>query len=79
MASLPLPDAPAQRRPSRYADALQDSLVERHHIQVPVMPWPAPPRRLVRISAQLYNDPAQYEALGEALVECLASECRPTV
>ena len=26
------------------------------------MVWPAPPRRLIRISAQLYNVPADYES-----------------
>ena len=42
-------------------------LFERFAIEVPVMVWPAPPRRLVRISAQLYNTPADYERLAEAL------------
>jgi isopenicillin-N epimerase len=36
-------------------------------IEVPIMPWPHPPRRLVRISAQIYNDAQQYVRLADAL------------
>lgn len=50
-----------------YCDPLQDALLLRHRIEVPVPPWPAPPRRLLRISAQLYNELADYEALARAL------------
>jgi isopenicillin-N epimerase len=32
-----------------------------------VMSWPAAPRRLVRISAQLYNRREHYERLAQAL------------
>jgi isopenicillin-N epimerase len=32
-----------------------------------VIPWPAPPRRLLRISAQIYNRPEQYTALASAI------------
>jgi isopenicillin-N epimerase len=69
MAALALPDAAraATPRSAGYADALQDALVERHQVQVPIIPWPSPPRRLVRVSAHLYNDIAQYGRLGEAL------------
>jgi hypothetical protein len=38
------------------------------------MRWPAPPRRLVRVSAQLYNRTAQYARLADALRKELAAE-----
>lgn len=36
-------------------------------IEVPVVPWPRRPCRLVRISAQIYNEMGEYARLGEAL------------
>lgn len=36
------------------------------------MSWPAPPRRLIRISAQLYNTREDYVRLAEALTKELA-------
>jgi isopenicillin-N epimerase len=64
------------------ADPIQLALLERFRIQVPVLPWPTPwtpgfdadmPRqRLVRMSAYLYNDPAEYELLAEGLAAVLA-------
>ncbi|HEY0160159.1 MAG TPA: aminotransferase class V-fold PLP-dependent enzyme [Thermoanaerobaculia bacterium] len=59
MAAVPLRDGPAE--------SLQDALLFEHQIEVPVIPWPAAPKRLVRISAQLYNELADYEKLAEAL------------
>ena len=63
-------------------DPIQLALRERFRIQVPVLPWPTPwtpgfladmaRRRLVRLSAQLYNDPAEYDVLAEGLAEVLA-------
>jgi isopenicillin-N epimerase len=38
---------------------------------VPIIPWPAPPKRVLRISAQLYNSLPQYEKLGRALASLL--------
>jgi hypothetical protein len=32
-----------------------------------VFPWPAPPKRLIRVAAQLYNGAGGYRALAEAL------------
>jgi isopenicillin-N epimerase len=69
MASVPLPDAREDERASAplYIDPLQDKLLARHGIEVPVIPWPAFPKRLLRISAQLYNGRAQWELLAAAL------------
>ncbi|RJO66099.1 MAG: aminotransferase class V-fold PLP-dependent enzyme [Myxococcales bacterium] len=77
LAALPLPDgdnAPDAGWPGD--DPLHIALYDRHRIEVPIMRWPAPPKRLVRISAQLYNSLAQYEALAEALTTELKKEDR---
>ena len=69
LASVPIPDA-TDRTPSKnplYLDALQDRLLAEFGIEVPVVPWPAPPQRLLRVSAQLYNALPQYERLAGAL------------
>jgi len=72
LASLPLPDGDSGLVNELFPfDKLQDRLLKEHRIEVPVIAWPAPPRRLVRISAQLYNSRWQYEALAEALVDTL--------
>jgi len=46
---------------------LAQPLFDRHRIEVPVFAWPAPPRRLVRVSAALYNTSNDYDALAAAL------------
>jgi isopenicillin-N epimerase len=60
---------PAPLAAAPYQDPLERTLAERYHIRVPVMPWPDPPMRIVRISAQLYNHLAQYNRLAEAMRE----------
>ena len=45
--------------------------LEKHGIEVLIIPWPTPRKRLLRISAQLYNSLPQYERLAHALVELL--------
>ncbi len=68
LASVRLP--PGSSEPSEsplYADPLQTRLLQHYAIEVPVVPWPAPPHRLIRISAQLYNRAEQYTALASAL------------
>jgi isopenicillin-N epimerase len=71
MAALPLPDGAATTAASLYGDPLQDELLARFHIEVPVVPWPRPPKRLVRISAQVYNDESEYGKLADALTTLL--------
>lgn len=68
LATVPLPGRPEVGTPGRYHDALQERLIRKHRIQVPV--WTCPPgseNRVLRISVQLYNSMAQYEYLAEAL------------
>jgi isopenicillin-N epimerase len=65
LAALPIPDATAS---APVDSALQDALLERYGIEVPIVPWPAAPHRLVRISAQLYNEEAEYARLADALI-----------
>jgi isopenicillin-N epimerase len=59
LATVPLPDGPDQ--------VLQETLWTQEAIEVPVFSWPAAPRRLLRISAQLYNTIAQLEVLATVL------------
>lgn len=69
MASIPLPPSPLPPPPG--LDQLQDALYHQHRIEIPVHPWPAPPSRLLRVSAQLYNTPQEYETLARALSQLL--------
>ncbi len=67
LAALPLPDGAAAPTSPLHADPLQLLLYDRHRIEVPIPSWPAAPKRLIRISAQLYNHDRDYDALAEAL------------
>jgi len=72
LAALPIPDGRGETPSSAmYADPLQIALFEKHRIEVPIPPWPEPPKRLVRVSAFLYNEPEQYSKLGSALLDLL--------
>lgn len=65
LVSVPLPLTAGEFRP----DVLQRTLFEAHRIEVPVIHWPKPPHRLLRVSAQAYNSLAEYEALAAVLRE----------
>jgi len=68
LVSVPIRDAQkAKTRDTFRLDPLQDRLLAEHSIEVPVITWPRWPRRLLRVSAQLYNSIPQYERLAAAL------------
>ena len=66
LAVVPLPDGPFQ--------PLQDALLNRYRIEVPIIPFPAAPQRLVRVSTQIYNQAEQYQSLAQALLTLLGEE-----
>ena len=41
--------------------------IEKHRVEVPVIPWPDAPGRLLRISSQCYNHSGQFELLAGVL------------
>ena len=69
LAAVMLPDMAAAdiSRISNGLDPLRGRLLREQGIEVPVFPWPAPPKRLLRVSAQLYNSLPQYEKLAAVL------------
>jgi len=67
-ASLALPMA--EPAGSRTAKALHDRLLERHRIEIPVFAFAD--RLWLRLSAQIYNEMADYERLAAALKQELA-------
>ncbi|MBW4657362.1 MAG: aminotransferase class V-fold PLP-dependent enzyme [Drouetiella hepatica Uher 2000/2452] len=65
MAVVPLPDGSAEH--------LQASLFQRH-LEVPIIPWQGSVNRLIRVSAQIYNTPADYDVLTEAVLLLIKEE-----
>ena len=63
---LPQGDGPAPNTPFE-SDPLQVELFNQEGIEVPIFIILDPPRRLLRISAHLYNRPADYQKLATAL------------
>lgn len=67
LVALPLPDAEyAPPASPLYASPLQDAIVARG-VEVPIVPWPTHPQRLVRVSAAPYNRLDDYRRLAEVL------------
>lgn len=68
LAAVPLPDgSPEPSTSALYSGPLQNALRHDHGIEVPIVPWPRPPKRLIRISAHLYNHEAEYRRLADVL------------
>ncbi|MEW6072846.1 MAG: aminotransferase class V-fold PLP-dependent enzyme [Planctomycetota bacterium] len=79
LAAVPLPEAAdATPRDAFWVHPLQQAIRARLAIEVPVFPWPAPPRQMLRISAAVYNSEADYAALAAGLPALLSgAEGRP--
>jgi isopenicillin-N epimerase len=73
LASVILPAATAAPVGPLGLDPLQVALYERHRIEVPVMHWPSPRLRLLRISPQIYQSREQHDYLAAALQHELAA------
>ena len=71
LAAVPLPDAAPGAPSAPPLEPLHRKLADEYRIEVPVFTWPAPPKRLLRISAHLYNTEADYETLVSALSSAL--------
>ncbi|MEZ5978334.1 MAG: aminotransferase class V-fold PLP-dependent enzyme [Planctomycetota bacterium] len=68
LASVPLPDRhPDEPEPSHPGVDPAHDWFEERGFEVVAAPWPAPPKRLLRVSAQAYNHAGEYEALAGAL------------
>lgn len=67
LAAVPIPDSPYAAHSLFGNDPIQDVLFNEYRIEVPVMLWPQAPKRVLRVSAQLYNEPGEYERLADAL------------
>jgi selenocysteine lyase/cysteine desulfurase len=78
MIRLPIPPLPDAE-----IDALKASIVAEDRIEIPIHGWPVPAARhsrdalpsaiVTRISAQLYNEPADFDQLTGALARGLAT------
>ncbi len=74
LATVPLPPSPdATELPPLSVVPIMAALRERHAIEVLASVWPASPQRILRVSAQVYNEESQYARLAEALRELLAA------
>jgi isopenicillin-N epimerase len=83
MAAVPLPGIALTRAAAR---ALQAALFDEDRIEVPVYPFPAPAALeadsgpstvILRISAQRYNRPEEYDALAASLAKRLRAASSP--
>ena len=74
LAAVPLPE----RRdgvdlPPMSLDPISKDLFEKHRIEALVSVWPRSPSRVLRVSAQLYNDESQFRTLARALTQAISA------
>jgi isopenicillin-N epimerase len=72
MVTLPLPASQHPAVAGSGLDPLQDALFLEHGFELPVFNWPASGQRWLRVTAQAYNTPEQYQRLAQVLGELLS-------
>jgi len=74
LASVALPDAPQPEAfaNSPFAEPLY-SEIRAARFEAFVLNWPAPPKRMLRVTAQIYNELSQYERLAALLRDKLGA------
>ena len=77
LVALPVPPGFYPAAPPRTRDPLQAALFDRYRLELPVFTWPALACRILRVSAQLYNVPEDYERLADALAALRADRLAP--
>jgi isopenicillin-N epimerase len=72
LATVLLPPGPeATDLPTLAVDPIMGRLFDEHRIEVLASVWPASPARVLRVSAQIYNEESQYVRLAGALQKIL--------
>jgi isopenicillin-N epimerase len=67
IATIPMPEKLQSAPPSGKIDREQLRLYDKFGIEVPLMRFGQPERRWLRVSAQIYNSPAEYAYLAAAM------------
>lgn len=71
MASFPIEDARKEPSSPLFIDPLQETLFFDYKIEVPVIYFPKYPKRIIRISSQIYNNIEEFSKLSEILKNLL--------
>lgn len=77
LATVVLPDNEQAAQSPIHVDVLEAALSADYRIDTPVFAFSGEPRRLLRISAQIYNTEAEYVRLVAALRELLPAKSHP--
>ena len=77
LATVILPDNERTAQSPIDVDALEAALSGDHKIDAPVFTFSDDSRRLLRVSAQIYNTESEYAALAAALRELLPAKSQP--
>ncbi|MEL6184020.1 MAG: aminotransferase class V-fold PLP-dependent enzyme [Myxococcota bacterium] len=78
LAAVQLPEDPGAPRPHALALSALQAELDAQGFRAPVMDWPAPPNRLLRVSAHVYNTIEEYRSLAQVVAAALRREATPS-